>query len=174
MTRDVRCHSGSTKERRPSRVLYELARHIYTVWKKLLVLHKAKQPDIDFWCRQCWLHVEQLDHSCELQVTMGWSFDFGNKCEFGNAYLEVHMKCFVWNELSYPLNPEIGFTSGFYVNWDSQVLGCSVLGTLFTTYILSMCMHLLTRVHSTVVMIQVVAISLHSYPPHLFSASVCV
>ena len=47
MTGDVRCQSGTTKEKRPSRVLYELAVHIYTKWKKLLVLLKAKQPDID-------------------------------------------------------------------------------------------------------------------------------
>jgi len=83
------------KKKRPSRVLYELAIHIYTEWKKLLVV--LKQPDIDFWCKQCWLHVQQHDHSCELHVTTGWSFDFGNKCEFGNAYLEVQMKFFVWN-----------------------------------------------------------------------------
>ena len=47
MTGDVRCQSGTTKEKRPSRVLYELAVHMYTKWKKLLVLLKAKQPDID-------------------------------------------------------------------------------------------------------------------------------
>jgi len=54
---------------------------------KLLVLLKAKQPDIGFCCRQCCLHVQQNDHSCQLHVTVGWSFEFGNKYGFGNANL---------------------------------------------------------------------------------------